>query len=149
MTRKLIFPILFLAVCSLTGCSSVKEFFTVGEQSGTPDSHMAEYQPEEIMTRDWPREEVEPVELDIYKPSPYVTGYSSLDNSYPNAEYETWNKSNAKRAVADPFIFMKDVVTAPFKYTRDKYKEYRESKKDGKCSGAECSADCSAKCEKK
>ncbi len=141
MTRKL-YPVLILVALTLAGCGKVNEFLSVkpdancGEQSC---AQTAEYVPEDIIHRNWTQAEIKPEPYDSIKPNPYVTGYTALDTDSPQDEYKTWSKSNAKRAVSDPVIFLKDIVTAPFKYSRDKYEEYKAKKQCEKCS-SKCDA---------
>ena len=138
MTRKL-YPVLFLAVFILAGCSDSKKCFSGGSDSKWQQNspQPAEYVPENILARTWSQTEVRPEPLDDIGPSPYVTGYAGLDSKYPADEYETWSESNAKRAFVDPVIFIKDIVAAPFKFSRDTYKEYKSKKQ---CCGPKCDA---------
>ena len=140
MTRKL-YPILLIAIISLSGCGKVKQFFSPKESccSGQANSQTVEYTPENILSRQWSETEVEPRDPDVIKPNPYISNYDKKDSA-SSPDIETWNKDNAKHIFTDPVIFMKDVVSAPFKYTRDKYKEYKKDKPD-QCDGSKCETD--------
>ena len=123
--------LLVLVLLFGSGCGSVKDFFN--DENGSecevkPAPAKVSVEPEGIVKRKWDTVEVSVSDSSYYKSSPYFDSYEKLDDSQYDDAGDPWTKSNAKRAVIDPLKTIRDAVVAPFKYSKDKYKDYKAKK---------------------
>lgn len=124
--------LLILVLLFGAGCTSVKDFFKSDRNNSecevTKTAVQKPFEPEGLAKRNWNTCEVSFSDSNYYQSSPYFDSYEKLDEGSFDDAGDPWTKSNAKKAVLDPLKTIRDAVMAPFKYSKDKYTEYRQKK---------------------